>query len=444
MEKILGSVTISPIIIEDVDTQLHNSVDFEKKVGEYTKRDTTDLLGLILYSAIHLEASDVHIEPQQERIRLRIRLDGILHDITFFEEEVYQHLLSRLKLLARLKLNIKEKPQDGRFTITVGETLIEVRLSTLPSEWGESIVMRILNPKNLMTLENLGLRQDVYDLLVRESNKPNGMIALAGPTGSGKTTTLYALLMKIYNPGIKVITIEDPIEYHLTGISQTQVNPDEGYTFAEGLSSIVRQDPDVILIGEIRDAETAKIAIQSALTGHLVLSTIHTNDVAGIVPRLNDFGVTTPSITSASRVIISQRLIRKACKFCLEPIDIPAEILAKIKSELTAIPQTNLDEASKQHIREFLENPRPQIVKNQGASCSQCNFTGYHGRKGIFEIWVMDSEMEKYLLTNPPVSAIREHLIQQGMITMYQSGLLEVITRETTLEEIERVTDPDM
>ncbi len=434
MDKLLGSVTIAEAIIEDAKKNIKNVADFGKKIGEYTTQDTTNLLGLILFGAITLEASDIHIEPQKDKIRLRVRLDGILQDATFFEQDIYHNLLSRLKLLSKLKLNITEKPQDGRFTILIEDQLVEIRISSLPSEWGESIVMRILNPKNLMELEALGLRKDLYEILEKELKKPTGMILVAGPTGSGKTTTLYAVLMKIQNPGIKIITIEDPIEYHLTGASQTQAAPEKGYGFAQGLMSIVRQDPDVILIGEIRDSETAKISVQAALTGHLVLSTLHANDAAGAIPRLIDLEVDLSSVSSALKVVVSQRLIRMVCKNCSILTDPSIEELIEIKRGL-------------EHIPKEIEIPKNltklKIAKLAEKRCNACNFMGYKGRKGIFEIFLVDAQMEKFILTNPSVSSIKELLIKKGMVTIYQSGLIEVALGETTLEEVKRVVEVD-
>jgi len=442
--KLLGSITISKEIIEDTNKNIKNISDFSKKIGEYKSKDTTNLLSIILLGAITLGVSDIHIEPQKDKTRLRTRLDGILQDITFFEEKIYSSLLSRLKLLSKIKLNITEKPQDGRFTISVEESLIEIRISSLPSEWGESIVMRILNPKNLITLETLGLRPDLYKTLSKEINRPSGMILVAGPTGSGKTTTLYALLMKIYNPEIKVITIEDPIEYHLTGISQTQTDPEKGYDFTEGLMSIVRQDPDVILVGEIRNSDTAKIAVQAALTGHLVLSTLHTNDVAGIIPRLVDLKVNSTSISPALKIIISQRLVRMVCKNCSTLTEASAEELKEIKAGLKNISKKVLEDEDYKKIKPFIEaNPKGKIAKIKEKICAECNFTGFKGRKGIFEIFIVDEDLERFILTNPPVSAIKELLIKKGMITIYQSGLIEVILGETTLEEVKRVAEAD-
>jgi len=432
-KKILGSVTVSPKIIEEVEAGVKDVLGFKKKIGEYVVENVTELLDVILYGAITLDASDVHIEPQEEEARLRIRLDGILQDVVFFDHDTYHHLLSRLKLLSKLKLNITDKPQDGRFTIEVKDLLIEVRTSSLPAEYGESIVMRILNPKSLISLEDLGLRDDLYKTFQKEIEKPNGMIIVTGPTGSGKTTTLYAFLKKIQNPEIKIITIEDPIEYHLTGVSQTQVSPEKGYDFSDGLRSIVRQDPDVILVGEIRDLETAKIALQASLTGHLVLSTLHTNDAAGTVPRLLDLGVDSSSIASGLKMAVAQRLVRKVCKKCSTLVSPTAKELSEIKKGLKSLPSSvKIPDLDKIKIAE---------VKKEG--CEACNFTGYKGRQGLFEAFLVDSEMEKFILTNPPVSSIRELAIKKGMVTMYQSGLIDIVLGITTFDEVARVVEED-
>lgn len=443
-KKVLGSVTIPPQIIEDVKTNVKHIADFTKKIEEYITQDTTNLLDVVLFGAINISASDIHIEPQEDKIRLRIRLDGVLQDTAFFDQGIYHNLLSRLKLLSKIKLNITDTPQDGRFSIVIEESLIEIRTSSLPAEYGESIVMRILNPKNLRGLDDLGLRKDLYNIFVKEITKPNGMIIVTGPTGSGKTTTLYSFLMKIQNPEIKIITIEDPIEYHIKGVSQTQVSAtsaqgsgepkqEKGYTFSEGLRSIVRQDPDVILVGEIRDAETAQIALQAALTGHLVLSTLHTNDAAGTIPRLVDLDTEPSSIAPALKMVIAQRLVRKACKECSTQATPSKEDLAEIKKGLKSLPK-NIELPD-------LDNLKIAKVKEKG--CQTCNFTGYKGRKGLYEVFLVEAEMERFILTNPPVSAIKELAMKNGMVTIYQSGLIEVALGETTLEEVKKVVEED-
>lgn len=429
-KKILGSVSISPETITEIENEVKNLADFKTKVEEYLAKNTTQLLDIILFSAINLGVSDIHIEPEEANSRLRIRQDGILQDVVFFDHNLYNNLVSRLKLLAKLKLNIKDKPQDGRFTVLANDALIEMRVSSLPAEYGESIVMRILNPRNLIGLDALGLRKDLAKMFEKEIQKPNGMIIVTGPTGSGKTTTLYAFLMKIQNPEIKIITIEDPIEYHLKGVSQTQVAPEKGYDFSDGLRSIVRQDPDVILVGEIRDLETAKISLQASLTGHLVLSTLHTNDAAGTIPRLIDLGADPASIASGLKMAIAQRLVRKVCKKCStlekptkEELDIIEKGLANIKDN-TDIQLPNLSQIKVSHIKE--------------GGCDACNFTGYKGRQGLYEAFLIDSDMERFILTNPPVSDVKTMAIKKGMITMWQSGLIEIALGNTTLEEVKK------
>src|SRR3989339_1303516 len=433
VKKLLGSVAISPKIIEETDKGVKDIEGFKNKIEEYLSQNVTELLDVILYGAIALDTSDIHVEPEQEKSRLRIRLDGILQYVVFFDRNIYRHLISRLKLLSKLKLNITDKPQDGRFTIGVKDLLIEIRTSSLPAEYGESIVMRILNPKSLISLEDLGLREDLYKIFQKEIEKPNGMIIVTGPTGSGKTTTLYAFLKKIQNPEIKIITIEDPIEYHLAGVSQTQVAPEKGYDFSDGLKSIVRQDPDVILVGEIRDLETAKIALQAALTGHLVLSTLHTNDAAGTIPRLVDLGAEPSSIAPALKMAVAQRLVRKVCKKCSTLSKPTEKELSEIKKGLKSLPSAikipDLDKA--------------QIARVKEGGCEACNFTGYKGRQGLFEAFLVNSKMEKFILTNPPVSSVRELAVKSGMATMYQSGLIDVVNGITTLDEVLRVVEED-
>lgn len=428
--KILGAIAIQEELIEEFNKDAGDILGFQKKIQEYLDKETTSLLSLILLGAVKLDASDIHIEPEEERAKIRLRIDGILNDIVLLNNDIYHNLLSRIKLLSKLKLNISEKPQEGRFSVDIGDSLIEMRSSILPSEYGESILMRILNPKNLMELDKLGLRKDLYETIDQQLKVPNGMIVVSGPTGSGKTTTLYAFLMKIKTQEIKIITIEDPIEYHLDGISQTQVNPKEGYTFSKGLVSIMRQDPDIILIGETRDTETAKISLQASLTGHLVLTTIHTNDAAGTIPRFKDLGTELSSIAPAIKTIISQRLIRLVCKECSTSTSPSKEDLEEIKQGLKSLPKEvdipkNLNDI--------------KIKKASEKGCKNCNFTGYVGRKGIFEVAAISPEIEKFILTNPSTSSIKELFIKKGMVTIYQSGLIEVVLGNTTIEEIERV-----
>jgi type II secretory ATPase GspE/PulE/Tfp pilus assembly ATPase PilB-like protein len=429
-EKISEEIKIPPEKLDKIKKEIQNVLDFKKEIEKFFDKSASELLEVILGGAINLEASDIHIEPEEEQAKMRIRLDGILHDVITFNYKIYQRLLSRIKLLSGIKLNITDRPQDGRFTILMEDITIEIRASTLPAEHGESIVLRILNPKSLIEIEALGLRKDLVEVFKREIKKPNGMIIVTGPTGSGKTTTLYAILKRINKPEIKIITIEDPVEYHLKGLSQTQVDPSKGYTFATGLRSIMRQDPDVILVGEIRDLETAEIACQAALTGHLVFTTLHTNDAAGAVARLVDLGVRPVSIAPALNMVVAQRLPRKVCKKCVKFVTPTPEELKKIKEGLSKVPKNILPPS-------FFE-PDFKIPKAQG--CPACNFTGYKGRVGIFETFLVDDEMEKFILTSPSIVAMRELAIKKGMVPMHQDGLIKVLEGTTTIEEVERVT----
>lgn len=436
-KKITGVVEIPPEILAEIKKEIKNVSNFREKIETSLKKRVTEILEIILGGAISLDASDIHIEPEEKQVKIRVRLDGILQDVLVLDKKTYENLLSRVKLLSGVKLNITDRPQDGRFSVLTPPTKdtgggpIEIRASTLPAEHGESMVLRILNPKSLIDMEALGLREDLLKTLRKEIKKPNGMIIITGPTGSGKTTSLYAFLKKIQNPEIKTITIEDPIEYHLEGISQTQVAPEKGYDFANGLKSIMRQDPDVILVGEIRDLETASIALQAALTGHLVFTTLHTNDAAGTIARLQALGEKPINIAPAINMAIAQRLVRKVCQKCTKLEKITKEDLEKIKKALRNIPKGTI----------VLSENRLQNLKiPKAVGCEDCNFTGYRSRAGIFEAFLIDDKMEKFILTSPSIAALREKIIKKGMITMYQDGLIKVLKGITTMEEVERVT----
>jgi len=406
-----------------------NIAELRKELEDNFESPVTEFLGIILGEAINLDVSDIHIEPQEKNAKLRARIDGILQDVSEIPLKNYESVLSRIKLISGIKLNISDRPQDGRFTALFEGKPIEVRSSTLPAEYGESIVLRILNPKSLIKLEDLGLRLDVLEKLEKELRKPNGMVIVTGPTGSGKTTTLYAFLKKAQKPEIKIITIEDPIEYHLPGISQTQTNAAAGYDFASGLKSILRQDPDVILIGEIRDLETVEIAIQASLTGHMVLSTLHTNDAAGTIARLTSLGAKASNIAPALNMIVAQRLVRKVCPSCSKLEKISPEALKKIKEELKSLPKIV-------KVPKITENTKLRRIKG----CKECNNTGYLGRIGIFEVFLVDDEMEKFILANPSIADLRKELTRRNMTSLKQDGFIKVLEGITTVEEVERVT----
>lgn len=393
--------------------------------------NTTQILNILMASALKLEASDIHFEiTTDENIRLRYRIDGVLQDTTTISTSTYDLFLSRIKTLSGLKLNIKNIPQDGRFTFSSDNSDIEIRVSIIPAENGENIVMRILDPKTIsLNLEDLGIQNYDFKIIQTELKKPNGMIITTGPTGSGKTTLLYAFLKKVNTPELKIITLEDPIEYHLEGVEQTQVNPGKGYTFASGLRSILRQDPDILLVGEIRDNETAETAINAALTGHLVFSTLHTNDAADAIPRLVEMEVNTNLIPPALNIVIAQRLVRKVCPKCSKEIEPNQEIAEKIKNGLknlpSRVPKVKLDDITMKE------------MSKEG--CAYCNFTGYKGRIGVFELFQIDDSMEKIIIKTPSVAEIREEAIKTGMVTMKQDGLLKVLSGITTIDEAERV-----
>ena len=388
------------------------------------------ILEIILAGAISLKASDVHLEPEEKDVRLRYRLDGILTDILHFDFETFELLLSRIKLISELKLNVKEKAQDGRFSIKLADIEIEVRTSLLPGPYGESVVMRVLNPDAIaVEFEALGIHPHLLMILKKEIRKPNGMILTTGPTGSGKTTTLYAFLKKIYTPDIKVVTIEDPIEYHLEGVVQTQAETEKGYGFAEGLRSALRQDPDVIMVGEIRDNETAVVAVNAALTGHLVLSTLHTNNAAGSFPRLLDLGVNPKVVSSALNVSIAQRLVRTLCETCKKKIPLEGKNKEAIDKVLARIPDSvYLDGIQRAHIWATV-------------GCPKCNGVGFRGRIGIYEAILIDDKIEKAVITNPSERDIREAAKGQKLLTLVQDGIIKVLSGVTTLEELDRVVD---
>lgn len=422
----IGVVGVKEEELTNIEKQIKDIADLKERL---TALPITKVLELLIAGALKMQASDIHFEPEEKVIRLRYRLDGVLHDIVAFSTAGYPNLLSRIKLMSELKINIHDAPQDGRFTIRRENYDIEVRVSILPGAYGENIVMRILDPKAIkQKLEDLGMRPDILETIKKLLAKTTGAIITTGPTGSGKTTTLYAFINHLNSPDLKIITIEDPVEYHIEGISQTQVDAAAGYTFAGGLRSIVRQDPDVILVGEIRDVETAEIAMQAALTGHLVLSTLHTNDAAGTIPRLIDLGVRPVTIAPAVNAAMAQRLVRRLCPQCrakqrIRPNDY--QILTKYLSNLPpSIKATKIDAS--------LEIFYP-------GECKSCNNTGYRGRVGVYEIFEIDDEMEKLILKSPAISDVRELAVKKGMVTLLKDGLLKVIEGVTSMEEVLRV-----
>ncbi len=436
-----STIQISTQRLAAFQKELSTLKDTARRIEEALGARTTEVLEIILAGALALDASDVHIEPQKDFVRLRFRLDGLLHDVTTLPNRPYQLLLSRIKLISELKLNVRDRAQDGRFTVNVSAAdaadpaagagvPIEVRTSVLPGPYGENAALRILNPTAIhVDFEELGMQPWVAETLKGELKKPNGMILTTGPTGAGKTTTLYTFLRTIHAPGIKIITIEDPIEYHVEGVEQTQADPENGYGFAQGLRSILRQDPDVILVGEIRDRETAETAMHAALTGHLVFSTLHTNNAAGTIPRLIDLDVKPAIIAPAINIAMAQRLVRKLCDSCKIPSTLPQEAKDAILKELAGFPE----EVSAPNPKQWM------IFERHENGCASCSGIGYKKRVGIFEIIIIDEPLERLILKEGTSEFdIQKEAVRQHQITMRQDGLLKVLAGITDFEELER------
>lgn len=404
--------------IKDVTAALD---DIKKQNSSHA---TSQIAEIVMGCAVALGISDIHIEPEEFSVRIRYRLDGILYDVANISSEAYKKMLARIKLMSGIKLNVTAEAQDGRFTIHIGDTNIEVRVSIVPSTYNQSIVMRLLNPKSInVPLEALGMDEVFYKIMLEEISKPNGMIVTTGPTGSGKTTTLYATLKKLLDPEIKIITIEDPVEYHVAGIAQTQIDHAKGYDFAAGLRAAVRQDPDVVMVGEIRDNETATVAVEAALTGHLVLSTLHTNSAAGAIPRFIDIGINPKILPSSLNFMIGQRLVRRLCPNCKEayiPEGYEADALAREIPEIIKY-RPNLKYEGKLY--------RPK-------GCEVCSGIGFKGRVSIYEGIRMDRAIEAIIAKNPSEHEIVETAKPQGLLSMRQDGIVKAINGVTALSEV--------
>ncbi len=381
------------------------------------------LVNLIIMEALKKRASDIHLEAMEDQLRVRYRIDGILHDISSPAKRFQAAIISRLKIMAELNIAERRLAQDGRIRMKIKDKDIDFRVSTVPTLHGESVVLRILDKSSiLMNLEDLGFSPSMYRAFSRLILRPHGIILVTGPTGSGKTTTLYAVLDKINSPEKKIITLEDPVEYQLTGINQIPIKPKIGFTFATGLRSIVRQDPDIIMIGEMRDLETAEIAIHSSLTGHLVFSTIHTNDAPGGITRMVDMGVEGYLVATAVEGIMAQRLVRRICPLCKE----------EMKPDTTTLEELNLD-----------GNSGRSVILYHGRGCDECNFTGYKGRIGIFELLVMNDDLRRMILEGRSQTDIKDQAVKNGMTTLRRDGWDKVLAGETTPEEVLRVTQEE-
>lgn len=392
------------------------------------KRTATELLGVIFGAAMFYNSSDIHLEPEEHILKLRFRIDGVLQDILHLDKTLHHPLITRIKILSKLKLNVDDQPQDGRMTFYYLGKPVDVRLSTLPSAYGEEAVMRLLGTGAVdLKLRSLGLRKEQQDIIEKVLQRPNGMIITTGPTGSGKTTTLYAFLNELNEPGVKIITLEDPVEYKLEGIVQTPIDHSHDFNFAKGLRAILRQDPDIVMVGEIRDQETAETAMQAALTGHLVLSTLHTNDAAGAIPRLINMGVKPFIVAPALSVVMAQRLVRRICQYCKTPTALAPAVMEHINLILKKLPKP------------FSETLPKQLQFYHSPGCEKCHNLGYSGRVGIYEILQVTEKIQELINKQANMTDFRKAALEQGMISMAQDGLLKALEGITDVEEVFRV-----
>ncbi|MFH1781660.1 MAG: GspE/PulE family protein [Patescibacteria group bacterium] len=426
--KVQIGVKITDEQLKALQNEVANFSDLEKKIPESTM---TNAFAMIIASAMNAGSSDIHIEAEENDITVRFRIDGILQVVARLPKDLWHRLISRIKELSGLKLNVSDVPQDGRITIDSKAEKMDIRVSCLPTTYGESVVMRLLRSGSIqLTFEKLGLRPTVFKRLQAEIDKPNGMIVTTGPTGSGKTTTLYAILNTLNKPETKIITLENPIEYKLKGIAQSQIDHSKDYTFSAGIRSILRQDPDIIMVGEIRDLETAETAVQAALTGHLLLSTIHTNDASGSIPRFLSMGVPPFLLAPAINAVIGQRLVRTICQKCKTEVTPDFELLEKAKRGLSMIPENSGEKVPD------LEN----LKFYKGKGCAECNNAGLKGRIGIYEVFTINPEIEQAILGGAVSEyEMRDLTHKSGMTTMLQDGLLKAADGVTTLEEVFKV-----
>ena len=409
-------------------TKIEESIEDITKAEEVIRdAPVARIVSTILEYAVKARASDVHIEPEEKKTRIRYRIDGVLQERLSLPKKVHDSVVSRVKILSNLKIDERRLPQDGRFKIEVGKQEVDLRVATMPTSFGEKVAIRLLEGEGtVMRLPELGFRGIVLKRMDEALLKPHGIILVTGPTGSGKTVTLAAALSKLNSVRINIVTLEDPVEIQIPGINQVQVHPAAGLTFASGLRALVRQDPDVIMVGEIRDTETVALAIHAALTGHLVLSTLHTNSAAGALPRMMDMGVETFLLASTVNVIIAQRLVRTICKECEERYEAPAPVVEDMKKVLGALFPSTMEKGGKVYLQ-------------RGKGCKGCGKSGFRGRTGIFEALQMTDRIRRLVLEQKPTGELQEAAIEGGMVTLKQDGYLKALEGLTTIEEVLRV-----
>lgn len=408
----------------------------EVPVGEIAeaikKAPVSKMVAMIMKYSVDSKASDIHIEPEFKESRVRYRIDGVLHSRLALPAYIHAAVVARVKVLANLKLDETRIPQDGRIRQVINGRNVDFRVSTLPLLDQEKVVMRVLETATkASSLEDLGFRGGAVEIISREIKRPHGLFLVTGPTGAGKSTTLYTALSMVNREGVNIVTLEDPIEYYIEGVNQSQIRPEIGFTFATGLRSLLRQDPNIIMVGEIRDGETAELTIHAALTGHLIFSTLHTNDAAGAIPRLIDMKVEPFLLSSTLNAIVAQRLVRKTCSYCKEEIEAPADVMADIKTELAFVPKKFLPKGVD------LEEP---IKLWRGAGCARCNNEGYAGRVVISEVLEATENLRRIIATGFNAKDLDEEMKNQGMVNMKQDGFLKVVEGLTTVEEVLRAT----
>jgi type IV pilus assembly protein PilB len=420
---------IDPVRLEALFAQDLSPATVNKLLTTQDNLSVTNIFEILLVTAYKNQASDIHFEPEKENCAIRIRLDGVLHEFVRVDRDVQKKLESRVKIISNLKLNVDNLPQDGRFTFILFDQRIDVRVSLLPSNYGYSMVLRLLGGGNVaLELDALGYVGLAKKRVMKEIARSQGLILATGPTGSGKTTSLYTILKMINTGETKIITLEDPIEYKLDGISQTQIDAEAGYTFAAGLRSILRQDPDVVMVGEIRDSDTAKTAIDAAMTGHKVLSTIHTNDAVGAIPRLMEMGVKSYALADSISMIMGQRLVRRLCKYCKHEAQLTPDQQEIVLDALNTLPPDH----------GFVIPQKLVFYTAQG--CEHCNHTGYAGRVGAYEILTMTDGLRRLMFTeNPSFIDMRHTAIAEGMVTMTQDAVIKALGGATDIGEIQRV-----
>lgn len=416
------------ILSVEKEADFLKEIELLKSAGVQAKKSVSEIVAVIFGAAVQLNASDIHFEPEENFVKLRFRIDGVLHDILHIDSDLQKSFTMRLKILSRLKLNVGGTAQDGRLTFYYLKKPIDVRLSILPSSYGEEIVMRLLATGAIaLKVGELGLRKEEEEKLMKVLSRPNGMVITTGPTGSGKTTTLYACLNQLNEPGVKIITLEDPVEYKLEGIVQTPIDHNHDFDFAKGLRAVLRQDPDIVMVGEIRDQETAETAMQAALTGHMVLSTLHTNDASGAVPRLLNMGVKPFVAAPALSLVMAQRLARRLCSQCKKPAKLAPQVMEKCAYLLKKIPAS-----AGVVVPKVL-----QFYHSEG--CEQCGGLGYKGRIGIYELLENTESVQALIFKQASMSEFKRAAAEQGMLTMAQDGLLKALEGITDVEEVFRV-----